>query len=58
MGMNVVEEALDESQVELTVDSVSNASHPAIARAVEEILRGQDGASAFSNFVSHSSATS
>jgi hypothetical protein len=40
----------------LSVDAVSSATHPAIARAVEEILRGQHNESAFSNFVSHSSA--
>jgi hypothetical protein len=51
-------EVVTEPQVELSVDSVSKASHPAIARAVEEILRGQSNETAFSNFVSHSSATS
>jgi hypothetical protein len=40
----------------LTLAEVSKADHPAIARAVEEILRDRDSPSMFSNFVSHSSA--
>lgn len=46
----------ENSSVDLSLDAVSTASHPAIARAVEEILRAQHNSSAFSNFVSHSSA--
>lgn len=40
----------------LTLDSVSAADHPAIARAVGEILSDRSTSALFSNFVSHSSA--
>jgi len=50
------ETVLENSGPELSLQAVSNATHPAIARAVEEILRDQHNGSAFSNFVSHSSA--
>lgn len=41
----------------LTLDSVSAADHPAIARAVEEILSNRTSGSMFSSHVSHASAT-
>lgn len=47
---------LDANAKGLTLTEVSNAEHPAIARAVEEILRDRESPSMFSNFVSHSSA--
>lgn len=40
----------------VTLADVSSADHPAIARAVEEILSDRESPSMFSNFVSHSSA--
>jgi hypothetical protein len=43
--------------VELTPEDVSSASHPAIARALDDILGDDEANALFSNFVSHSSAT-
>ncbi len=41
--------------VVLSVDDVADASHPAILRALEDILRDGDTDANFSNFYSHQS---
>lgn len=48
--------SFSDEPVQLSPESVASADHPAIARAINELLRDQDISSAFSNFVSHSSA--
>ena len=40
----------------LSLESVQRADHPAVARAVAEILSGQHFSAGFSSFTSHSSA--
>ena len=57
--MDTVKESrpsLWDEPVQLSPESVASADHPAIARAIDELLRDQDTSAAFSNFVSHSSA--
>ena len=56
MALTHAQVPMEEASLELTLDAVSAAEHPSIARAVGEILRDQETGAMFSNFVSHSSA--
>lgn len=48
-------EASERSSVLLSIDQVADATHPAILRAIEGILRDGDTEANFSNFYSHQS---
>ena len=44
-----------DSDLIVSQDEVADASHPAILRAIEDILRDGDNGPCFSNFYSHQS---
>lgn len=56
MDRTTTEFAPASDSADWTAETASSASHPAIARALDDILGDKDTSALFSNFVSHSSA--